>query len=540
MPASVRRFDSLKAVCLHLFRNLSDARSLRANPLTAEFCRDCPDDRQVVEQLRELLTVAVQQFVESAPHGAAAKIKRTASIVARCDLGGEAHKVVAADLGLSMRQFYRERVRAIVEIGGRLEGLLLPRPSETKVFAFDGFTLEMRRAVTLAHAGCASNAIALLRRLMTQVQDPLRQVRARTALAEMLIESNLQDEAVAEIDAARHLAARLDERVECTEAYAAIGLATSVLSNVRGELAKARATFERALVHLHDPVAHGSRNHLELFVHGKILDANLEIKEGHAQRALASLAVAQQAMAAFEDLPPTTSVEYFMHLHEASVTAVSETQAAQAYQRVLALSQTNGFATDATIAAMYRAQYLIHGGDRNNAVVTARQALDIGNGVMTEYQYALLQMLVGELEIEASCNDAAIERMRNARTVLQTGGADWARAVMLEASGQLGRGDFAGAVHGSTTALQTFRNLGNERWAGTSLRIMAEGYAGLGRVAEAKETVALAVHALEGCGHPNALLRAYDASARISGNRAHARTARELRGALYRSAVDVT
>lgn len=542
MPASVRRFDSRKAVCLHLFRNLGEARALRANPLTAQFCHDRLDDAEVVARVRELLTTALRRFVESAPRGSAARAKRIVELITRCDLQGEPHKVVAADLGLSLRQFYRERARAVVELGERLEALL-PIESEApqgSAFAFDAFALELQRAATLWHAGSASEAIAVLRRLTADAIDPVHRVRARTDLAALLIESNGQEAAVEEIDAAMRTAADLEAGEPSNEAYAAIELASSALANVRGELSTARAAFERALVHLHEPNVFGSRNLLALFINSEILGANLEMKEGNAQRALASLADAQHAMAAFEDLPATTSVEFYLHLHEASVTAVSDTQAMHAYHRVLALTQSNGFATDATIATVYRAQYLLGAGDGRGAIATAHQALDVGKSVMTDYRYALLQMLVGELEIEAACGGAAIERLRRARIALQSGGADWARSVMLEASGRLECGDFDGAVRGSSTALQTFRSLGNERWAGTSLRIMAEGFAGLGRVAEAKQTVAEAVHVLEGHGHPKALLRAYDASARISGNRTHARTARELRGALYRGAVDVT
>src|SRR5581483_3813001 len=42
----------------------------------------------------------------------AERVERQFAIITRCDLGGQLHKVVAADLGISMRTFYRERGEA--------------------------------------------------------------------------------------------------------------------------------------------------------------------------------------------------------------------------------------------------------------------------------------------------------------------------------------------------------------------------------------------------------------------------------------------
>ena len=49
------------------------------------------------------------------------RIERQYTIITRCDLGGQLHKVVASDLGISMRTFYRERREGFERLRRALE-----------------------------------------------------------------------------------------------------------------------------------------------------------------------------------------------------------------------------------------------------------------------------------------------------------------------------------------------------------------------------------------------------------------------------------
>src|SRR5580658_1989153 len=67
----------------------------------------------------------------------AVRVERQGAIIARCDLGGQLHKVVARDLGISMRTFYRERGEAferlrsalVADRGRPVTAMPLPPPS---------------------------------------------------------------------------------------------------------------------------------------------------------------------------------------------------------------------------------------------------------------------------------------------------------------------------------------------------------------------------------------------------------------------------
>ena len=93
---------ALDAAIRHLVRHIAEPSELRKNPLVAErFAGARPDEAQAfMLQLRATIRAAL-------PEGS-----RAARIVQRCDIEGASHKAVVHELGISRRQFYRERARA--------------------------------------------------------------------------------------------------------------------------------------------------------------------------------------------------------------------------------------------------------------------------------------------------------------------------------------------------------------------------------------------------------------------------------------------
>jgi tetratricopeptide (TPR) repeat protein/ribosomal protein S14 len=93
---------ALDGAIRHLVRHIADPSELRKNPLVAERLAGArPDEQQAfMLQLRAMIRAAL-------PEGS-----RAARIVQRCDIEGASHKAVVHELGISRRQFYRERARA--------------------------------------------------------------------------------------------------------------------------------------------------------------------------------------------------------------------------------------------------------------------------------------------------------------------------------------------------------------------------------------------------------------------------------------------
>jgi enoyl-CoA hydratase/carnithine racemase len=73
-----------------------------------------------------------------------------------------------------------------------------------------------------------------------------------------------------------------------------------------------------------------------------------------------------------------------------------------------------------------------------------------------------------------------------------------------------------------------FRRGGVERALGYSLRVAAEAQTRLGTTAETREYIAESVELLERYGHRTSLAKALELSGKFTGNRSHARRAKEL------------
>jgi tetratricopeptide (TPR) repeat protein len=95
----------------HLLRSLTDATALRSNRLARALVL-AGDDAEFVG--------AVQRFVRSA----LPERSRMARILELCEIEGLVHKVAAERIGISMRQFYRERAHAQRRIREAIEARL--------------------------------------------------------------------------------------------------------------------------------------------------------------------------------------------------------------------------------------------------------------------------------------------------------------------------------------------------------------------------------------------------------------------------------
>jgi hypothetical protein len=106
----------LAAAAGRALASLGDERELPHNPLVREFGRALPHDSVRAATLRALESLAPAGITEPLQ-----KQRRLYDILVRCDLHAEPHKLVIAALGLSRRQFYRERREALLALAAAIE-----------------------------------------------------------------------------------------------------------------------------------------------------------------------------------------------------------------------------------------------------------------------------------------------------------------------------------------------------------------------------------------------------------------------------------
>ena len=102
----------------------------------------------------------------------AERAERQYAIITRCDLGGELHKVVAADLAISMRTFYRERFDGFE----RLRMALSAAPDEAAAPVPDGLYERFERAWDCVWVGRLRDASVRLEELTASAPPALASI----------------------------------------------------------------------------------------------------------------------------------------------------------------------------------------------------------------------------------------------------------------------------------------------------------------------------------------------------------------------------
>ena len=143
-------------------------------------------DAVAVHAMRARVRRALASLI---PTGEASRVRarrmaRQHTILTRCDLGGELHKVVASDLGVSMRTLYRDRIDAFRTLRGALDR----EPVEaSETIVRDGVALRIERAWDQALLGRTREAIVRLEEIATSAAPALLcVVYARLAAARIM------------------------------------------------------------------------------------------------------------------------------------------------------------------------------------------------------------------------------------------------------------------------------------------------------------------------------------------------------------------
>src|SRR5579872_6870548 len=112
----------------HVLRSLDNAAVLEQSAIFESAGHLTPEER------RAAVLRALDYLDPGAVRSAGAdRRRRKHAIIARCDVGGEPQESVAADLGLSMRQFYRERGEAFEEFIDALRAALTSAPQPPRI-----------------------------------------------------------------------------------------------------------------------------------------------------------------------------------------------------------------------------------------------------------------------------------------------------------------------------------------------------------------------------------------------------------------------
>ncbi|HKU81670.1 MAG TPA: hypothetical protein VJP76_05825 [Candidatus Tumulicola sp.] len=518
----------------HLLRHLHDAAALRANPIAARYFRQSASDGLISEdlqadamtRLRAALSAALESaFVRGAGEQASARATRQRAIVERCDLHGESHAAVAADLGLSRREFYRERKRArerLAEYFARTpEGSLVQgRPDE--------FSLALAFADSLRGLGRHEAAIASIEALHARAGGAAERIQASVAIAATQCDAGRVDaaaEAIGRARAAYDAQSRRDPMLLIE--IEMVAARTLWMSGKPAEEVESKNRW--ILSQLREPALLRTERTFELEALSLMRLGMLRREVGEPQASLALLRRAEQVVRSLSKPPAALKAELLGNLGlTLMVVPDGMTAAAEALRAYLDYSREHNLLCDSADALSSLATLHLQFGDVAGARAFARSGLELARLVSSKQQLAEVCVIAALAEAEGGDRQASLELIAQARADAVVGSPSWALTELAEAQVLLSSRAYQRAWRVASEAAELMSALGMVRYSGAALRIAAEAAEGAQRHDDAVRTIREAVRILEKRGHATSLARAYACSARLTHNRRDAERARVL------------
>jgi tetratricopeptide (TPR) repeat protein len=458
------------------------------------------------------------------------RARRCCAIVSRCDLGGEPHDAVAYDLGISMRQFYRDRSEACVRLAGELECQLAGEQPAAAVATDAGGGLALRLAESLEAVGQFTVARAMLEEVLVESRQPLERVGAYRRLISMLCEAGAMNEAGALLDRVKR---EFVDGAPNTEALVLQAALLACEATMRwhtdgSDPAMTSATRGVELLRSVSPAALPEAGSLPIDL--RVMLATAKRESGAFEEAAKLL---DQARANFApDTSPSTRAMLLLNSGYAHLMMPwGLRRASEENAEALEISQRNGLVRQAATALGNLSVIYRYWGEYDRAASYGRKAL-MFEPITTQEDFATLAMSVAQIEADAGFGQRGLALVGRIQPHAATNPSLSARLKAAQAYVLVALRRFDLALAFAKSAQRELERLGLRRRIGVALCTQAEAYAALDERRLASSTIRDAVDALEREGSAFALANAYRISARITGNVKHRTSAVELMAAI--------
>jgi tetratricopeptide (TPR) repeat protein len=487
-----------------LLRSLHDPRALRRNPL-ARVLATPGDDVRFAETVRALVRAAM-------PAGS-----RAAVIVERCDIEGLPHKLVAAQLGLSMRHFYRERARSRRILRDVLANPPVAASADARI---DTLRDELEAEHAAIDFGFAAEAH---RRVRARLDHGLPEILVPAFLglrARALGESGRTEEAAAEL-------ARCEARDGVTQNDCAeFAYVRAALVDVAGRRAEATQHAQRA-VELTGLGAQATAR--DRRVHARMLAwlANLLQADHDPVAAIAAFERARDALRGCDAEPLAQHARILIDL------------AVTRYSLPAMIVQGIGEAEHALRSASWHglpgerewAELVIALGAFSRTVDGDAAEFPIpvlsGNGFAGAW-LARMKLLVSRMQTARGETAAALRSVRAARAHIPPGHHLHASADLREAEALNALGDARAALPLASGAIDRISVGASSHYSGAAHLAVAEALARLGREEPARVHCEAGVEKLRHGAFVRDVRRALRFAARLTGDPQYAREERAL------------
>lgn len=523
VPRKKRGASQLAAV-RHLLRHLNDPQALAANPLTADLFRKRASTRasgrEALLTVRETVVRCIEQI---GGHAGDAVVReqnrRAAAILKRCDVEGASHSEVAVELGLSRRQFYRDRGIALQLLAVEMESRLHAPPAALHSVN-DAATLAFESVASLLAIGKFEDAKEVLERIASSTPNDDDALRALCDLVEVACEEMRDAEALQVLERARRY------QTISPATLARLALAESAYSTLicdHGEAAAHRRfglhTLRRA------PTTDGG----EMLTRTFLAEAAAMRERGDARAALDAIADAETILDRNQPFYPMLQA---LILNEQGAALMllpgSLAEASAIHRRAAEVARERRYMRIAFASLLNDCAVDYWQGKTKSALSTARGVLDAARNVVFSQEFARMALLVSTFALAAKETDTALELVEQATCYAGDDGALKSRALLAQTRLHLRTSNHSRALELASETVEHLERSGAKTLVGTALLYAAEAHANMDRHREAVATVTDAIRQLESAGSPFHLCKAHRLAAKLTGARSHAVRAQEI------------
>jgi len=536
--------QSLGAAARHLLRHVRDAKELRRNPLASSFfesdlARDnfilvpSSDVEAVGRFHREIHTILNNIKQKPRSRSTDPGLIRGVQIVERCVLQRESSHVVALDLGVSMRQFARDKAK----IGSMIARSLMARSTVGLGAKVGDITIAAVNAcIAAAERGDGDSALSQLFELAAEANDVLPRASILSIAAQV-------GHSYGRFSAAAECARRLNESlaVEATDnrnhacARALLSLIEAQADPEQDIDGRGTSLIRQAIQRLRASATEGvPGSYLQLGqalteLGERFADQGLfEQAEGHLTESLLLTSTVSNISSAFEARGRNLLALVLMAQGKHG-RRLDECNA-----RSQALAVREGLLNQLACVLMQRAQLASVNGNLQDAARLALESLEAirkanSNAAVAGVAVAVASLRSATKPLESVTDASTVELLRRSLTALPPGCGNWTWGHVQLADIYLLRNRLRAAMAHAKAADAAAQAMRPPRERARTLRCLAEVEARLGNSDRAKELIVACIEVAEHHERPRWLARHYAVAARLTGDARYSRLGTALR-----------
>jgi tetratricopeptide (TPR) repeat protein len=488
-------------------------------------------------QLKELLTatgatleadVSIDALRERLDAALSELPVRWRTIVVRCDLGGELHASVAADLGISKRHLYRERRKALALLAEVLSVGPAPK-ARTVIVEVDP---QLAAAATLSQTDRVERAVPILETALQWARTDAAKIRIFLQLSSVFCQLRQFTRADSALAAARQTFTTMaPERSETAALLLEIATAEAKVLDHHGKTDAAEARLLRGVGHFTTVGIFDDQITARAFAQAQLTLANLMGSHAEQVGAIAYAAEAERVIRRYklETVLQSRAMSELGALRFFSGVAPSA-MVLPDLRAAYALAQANGFVTDVVQSALALAFLYSRAAHHAHALQFARASLQVMQ--ITGMRAAFVSQsyfTLAAVQTAAGDRDGALQTLTRLRaSMAKHPWSPFPYGKLVEGQILLQCGSYEAALRVTNDAVTGFAAEGRTKTIGACLRVRAEIQTAIGDRHGAQRTLEEAIELL-GAGVPAPQLgAAYALLATLTGKREHRFAAKEL------------